>query len=100
METMQGVTTRCKIYNKMVQILESKSVRETVGQHWKDWVCQKDTRLSNLRDLAKDRGLTHAEVKFYCADNVPSDIVMEDTLLRITRYVSLSLIYSTPFTDT
>ena len=36
METVQGVTTRCKIYNKMVQMLESKSVRETVGQHWKD----------------------------------------------------------------
>ena len=41
METVDGVITRCKIYNKMVQMLESKSVRETVGQHWKDLVCQK-----------------------------------------------------------
>ena len=39
-------------------MLEGKSVRETVGQHWKDWVCHKDTRLANARDLAKDRGLT------------------------------------------
>jgi hypothetical protein len=31
METVQGVTTRCKIYNKMIQMLESKSVRETVA---------------------------------------------------------------------
>ena len=31
METVDGLTTRCKIYNKMVQMLESKSVRETVG---------------------------------------------------------------------
>ena len=46
-ETVQGVTTRCKIYNKM-QMLESKSVRDTA--------CQKDTRLANARDLAKDRG--------------------------------------------
>ena len=53
-ETVQGVTTRCKIYNKMVQMLESKSVRETVGQHW---VCQKNTRLAKARDLAKDLGL-------------------------------------------
>ena len=37
METVRGLTTRCKIYNKMVQMLESESVRETVGQHWKDW---------------------------------------------------------------
>jgi hypothetical protein len=41
METAQGITTRCKIYNKMVHMLEGKSVRETVGQHWKDWVFQK-----------------------------------------------------------
>lgn len=36
METVDHVTTRCKIYNKMVQMLESKSVRDKVGQHWKD----------------------------------------------------------------
>ena len=100
METVQGVTTRCKIYNKMVQMLESKSVRETVGQHWKDWVCQKNTRLAKARDLAKDRGLTRAEVTFYCADNVPRDSLMEDTLKRITQYVSPSLVYSTPFAGT
>ena len=94
METVQGMTTRCKIYNKMVQMLESKSVRETAGQRWKDWVCEKNTR------LAKDRGLTRAEVTFYCADNVPSDSLMEDTLKRITQYVSPSLVYSTPFAET
>ena len=71
METVDGLTTPCKIYKKMVQMLESKSVRENVGQHWKDWVCQKDTRLANTRDLTKDRGLTRAEVTFYCKDTVP-----------------------------
>ncbi|CAB4013171.1 Hypothetical predicted protein [Paramuricea clavata] len=100
METVDGLTDRCKIYNKMVQMLESKSVRETVGQHWKDWVCQKDTRLANARDLAKDRGLTRAEVTFYCKDRVPSDNLMEDTLLRITEYVPPAIVYSTPFGET
>ena len=101
METVQGVTTCCKIYNKMVQMLESKSVRETVGrQHWKDWVCQKNTRLAKARDLAKDCGLIRAEVTFYCADNVPSDSLMEDTLKRITQYVTPSLVYCTPFAET
>ena len=50
--------------------------------------------------MTKDRGLTGAEVTFYCADNVPSDSLMEDTLKRITQYVSPSLVYSTPFADT
>ena len=100
METVDGLTTRCKIYNKMVQMLESKSVRETVGQHWKDWVCQKDTRPANARDLAKDRGLTRAEVTFYCKDAVPSDNFMEDALLRVTEYVPTTIVYSTPFAGT
>ena len=100
METVDGLTTRCKIYNKMVQMLESKSVRETVGQHWKEWVCQKYTRLGNARDLAKDRGLTRAEVTFYCKDTVPSDNFMEDALQRVTEYVPSTLGYSTPFADT
>ena len=55
METVQSVKIRCKIYNKMVQMLESKSVGETVSQHCKDWVSQKNTRLAKARDLAKDR---------------------------------------------
>jgi hypothetical protein len=101
MKTADDLTTRCKIYNKMVQMLESKSVRETAGQHvhWKDWVCQKDTRLANARDLAKDRGLTRAEVTFYCKDRVPSDNLMEGTLLRITEYVPPAIDYSTPFSE-
>ena len=80
METVQGVITRCKIHNKMLQMLEIKSVRVTVGQHWKDWLCQKNTRLTKARDLAKDRGSIRVEVTFYCADNVPCDSATEDTL--------------------
>ena len=54
-ESVDGLTTRCTIYNKIVQVLESKDV----GQSWNEWVCQKDTRLAKSRDLCKDRGLTH-----------------------------------------
>ena len=61
MEEVDGMKTRQKIYNKMVQMLESKSVRSDVGSHWKDWVCQKGTRLATARDNARDRGLTRAE---------------------------------------
>ena len=55
MENVYGLTTRCTIYNKMVQVLESKDI----GQSWNDRVCRKDTRLAKSRDLRKDRGLTH-----------------------------------------
>ena len=100
METVQGMVTRCKIYNKMVQMLESKSVREKVGQHWKDWVCQENTRLARVRNLAKERGLTRAEVTFYCEDQIPSDEFMKNTLARITEYIPHSFVYSTPYADT
>ena len=86
METVDGLTTCCEIYNKTVQVLESKSVRGTVGQHWKDWVCQVNTRLAYARDLAKDRVLTRAEVTFYCKKDLPSGTFMEGTWKRIAEY--------------
>ena len=63
-------------------------------------ISRKNTRFAKAPDLARHRGLTRAEATFYCADNVPCDILVEDTLLRMTRYVSPSLVYSTPFADT
>ena len=44
MGSLDGLTTCCTIYNKMVQMLESKNV----GQSWNDWVCQKDTYCNAL----------------------------------------------------
>ncbi len=97
METIENVTTRCKIYNKMVQMLECKGVRDSVGCHWKDWVSQDDTRLARARDEAEQRGLTRAEVTFYCDNAVPTDAMMQETLTRIVGYVDRVLVYSTPY---
>ena len=72
-------------------MLESKSVRETVGQHWKDWVCQKDTRSANARDLAKDCGLTRETSHF---------IATIKFLVTILWRTPTTLVYSTPFLDT
>ena len=44
------MSTRSKIYNKMVQMLECKGVHDTIGCHWKDLVSQEDTRLAQARD--------------------------------------------------
>ena len=97
METINGMSTRSKIYNKMVQMLECKGVRDTIGCHWKDWVSQQDTRLARARDEARQRGLTRAKVTFYCQNDIPSDEIMEATLRRIIQYVDASLVYTTPY---
>ena len=95
-EAIDGVISRYKIYNKKVQMMECKGAidRGTIGCHWKDWVCQIDTRLVRARDKARLRGLTRA---FYCDQYIPSDEIMEDCLQRIVRYVDPSLVYSTPY---
>ena len=111
METVDDQTVRCKIYNKMVQMLECKAVREDYGNHWKDWVEQTrradddpkekvNTRLADARDKSKDRGLTRAEVTFYCNENIPTDELMESVLLSITQYVPARCVYSTPHAGT
>merc|ERR1712105_584030 len=97
---MGEMETRQKIYNKMVQMLETKSVRNNVGSHWKDWVCQKGTRLADARDKAKDRGLTRAEVTFHIQDEIPDDGFIEAILERIVKYIPKDLVYSTTYAAT
>merc|ERR1712215_571618 len=97
MEEVDGIKTRQKIYNKMVQMLESKSVRSHVGSHWKDWVCQKGTRLADARDKAKERGITRAEATFYVQDEIPDDCFIDDVLDRIVKYIPKDLVYSTNY---
>ena len=84
----------------MVQMLECKSVRSTIGCHWKDWVCQHGTRLAVARDKAKERGLTRAEVTFYVDESVPTDGFIDTVLKQIVQYVPISLVYSTPYAST
>ena len=100
METIDGFTTRQKIYNKMVQMLECKSVRSNIGCHWKDWICQTGTRLATARDKATDRGLTRAEVTFYVDNSIPSDNFIDSVLQKIVQYVPTSLVYSTSYAST
>ena len=101
METIDGVTTRQKVYNKLVQMLECKSVRSSMGCHWKDWVTQKGTRLAAARDKSTTRGLTRAEATFYIsAGEIPSDAFIIETIQHIVEYIPKELVYSTPFTAT
>ena len=83
METINGMSTRSKIYNKVVRMLECKGVRDTIGCHWKDLVSQEDTRLARARNESSQRDLTRAEVTFYCKTEISSDEIMEATLKRM-----------------
>ena len=100
MEKIEGFTTRQKIYNKFVQMLECKSVRNSVGCHWKDWVCQTGTRLANARDKAKTRGLTRAEVTFTIDDEIPDESFIDEVLQSIVRYIPKSIVYSNSYAAT
>ena len=100
MEQIEGFTTRQKIYNKFVQMLECKSVRNSVGCHWKDWVCQTGTRLANARDKAKTRGLTRAEVTFTIDDEIPDESFIDEVLQSIVRYIPKSIVYSNSYAAT
>ena len=99
METANGICMRKKVYNKMVQMLECKSVRSSVGCHWKDWVCQEGTRLADARDKTNQRGLTRAEVTFYVENHIPADDVIEDALSSIVKHIPSNHVYSTPFAE-
>ena len=99
MEIANGICMRKKVYNKMVQMLECKSVRSSVGCHWKDWVCQEGTRLADARDKTNQRGLTRAEVTFYVENNIPADDVIEDALSSIVKHIPSNHVYSTPFAE-
>ena len=96
------IICRGKIYNKMVQMLEKKGVRDQVGQHWKNWVCQKDTRLAHARDVSTNRGLTRAEVTLYCFDYIHmEDIIppfenIKETVTALVSILPTKLVYSTP----
>ncbi len=101
MEEIDGVVVRQKIYNKMIQSLECQSVRSSVGAHWKDWVCQTESRLASARDKACERGLTRAKATFYVSEgDIPDDEFIEGVLNCIVEYVPIKLVYSTPFKAT
>ena len=54
--------------------------------------------MAHARDEASPRGLTRAEVTFYCQNDIHSDEIIEATLKRIVQYVDALLVYTTPYT--
>ena len=88
---------RCKIYDKMVQMLESFSVRANGGSHWRDWATQQNTMLAKARDSpgAKDYGLTRFEITFYDLPVTKDQIYKE--MDRLKSLLPKELVLKTPY---
>ena len=84
----------------MVRMLKTKSVRSPVGSHWKNCLCQTDTRLADARDKAKDCWLTRVEVTIDIQGEIPGDEFIEEVLERIVKYIPKDLVYSTSYANT
>ncbi|KAI1288280.1 hypothetical protein EDD11_010018 [Mortierella claussenii] len=63
--TQSGQRIRCKVYNKLVQMLESAEVRKQIGSRMEDLVREADNPFSKRFRKAKHRGLSRLEVTFY-----------------------------------
>lgn len=89
---------RCKIYLKMPEILQSRSVRSDVGNRWTEWAYIENNRLSSSRNLSSSRGLTRIEVTLYLDGNqFGYDIIeLESYVADIQRLMAKELVFSTP----
>jgi hypothetical protein len=82
-----GKSLRCKMYLKMAEILQSKSMRSNVGNRWHSWAL-KNHRLAISRDASLNRGLTRVEVTYY----LDEDKFVND----LSTFTSLISLVTTP----
>ena len=94
-----GRKIRSKIYDKMVQMLESFSVRSNGGSHWRDWATQQNTTLAKARDSpgARDCGLTRFEITFYGVEGLDREQI-EEEMDWLKSLFPKEVVLSTPYT--
>jgi len=56
---------RCKVYNKLVQMLESADVRKSLGSRMEDIVANPDEKFTRTLLRHRDHGLSRLELTFY-----------------------------------
>ncbi|KAF9017115.1 hypothetical protein BGZ52_005334, partial [Haplosporangium bisporale] len=65
MTTHKDQRVRCKMYNKLVQMLESAEVRTSIGSRMESIVMPVDAKFHKRLYKAKKKGLSRLEVTFY-----------------------------------
>lgn len=63
--TEKDQKVRCKVYNKLVQMLESAEVKMSLGSRMENFVMDVDVDLHKRLRKAKNTGLTRLELTFY-----------------------------------
>ena len=84
-DTNKGVI-RYKFYNKIVQSLESPSVRDSVGSHIGKCISHHNDKLKKAIMLAKDSGKLTLEITFYrhsSREKLPKDFFL--TLMNFPK---------------
>ena len=79
----------------MPEILQSKSVRASVGNRWLQWVV-KGNHLAKSRDASVNRGLTRVEVSRYMNGCQYDQSALPALIADVTQYLAPELVYSTP----
>ena len=81
--TETGILLRIKVYNKLVQMLESVDIRKSIGSRLHDLVSNSSDEFQQILLNASEYGLTRVEIKVHSQDvyDLQSYInLMNDTL--------------------
>lgn len=65
MHPLDSCVTRCKVYNKFVQSLETRNVTARIGTHLDDWINNKEEPLRESIKGSLEHGFTRLEITFY-----------------------------------
>ncbi|KAF9965346.1 hypothetical protein BGZ73_001490, partial [Actinomortierella ambigua] len=63
--TSKDQKIRCKVYNKLIQMLESAEVRKPLGSRMEDLVANPEKAFTSRLLDARDKGLSRLEITFY-----------------------------------
>ena len=91
------IKTRCKIYNKFVQSLESGSVRSRTGNHLWNWVNNPHSGMRDRIPKSLEYGYTRFEVTFY--DDIPTFEEVEESIQDILKQFPEGIWYKTPIRE-
>ena len=92
---------RYKFYNKFVQSLESPSVRDLVGSHLGDYICNPNDKLKKAIMLSKDSGILRLEITFYrhgTNEKLTKEFIL-DHMNYLKELLPSELIYHNPINN-
>ena len=90
------VRVRYKFYNKFVQMVESPSVRNAVGNHYANWINCPEHILRDTIPKATETGLLRLETTFYIRDTALTEQYIQQRMQYLEQLLPPHLIYYNP----